>query len=226
MDASVTFRFPSLAGASERESLSAITSQSNSASAPSDEALMALVCNGDGEALGTLFRRYFRVVHGIASRVLRDRCEADDLVQDVFLLVHRLCKTFNSTKGSAQFWILQMAYRRAISRRRFLSSRHFYTAVDVDDVAAELTDPETGPMQLNESIDLKVENGRVQTVFATLSADQRQTLHLFFMEGDTLDEIAAKLGQPRGNIKHHYFRGLERLRKELFGSKLPGERSV
>jgi RNA polymerase sigma-70 factor (ECF subfamily) len=225
MDASVTFRFPSLAGAGERESLSAITPQPNSA-APSDEALMVLVCNGDREALGTLFRRYGRVVYGIAWKVLRDRCEADDLVQDVFLLVHRLCKTFDRSKGPAQFWILQMTYRRAISRRRFLTSRHFYTRVDLDDVANELTDPETGPMQLNDSIDLKVENGRVQTVFATLSPDQRQTLRLFFMEGDTLDEIAVKLGQSRGNIKHHYFRGLERLRKELFGSKLPGERSV
>jgi RNA polymerase sigma-70 factor (ECF subfamily) len=46
------------------------------------------------------------------------------------------------------------------------------------------------------------------------------------MEGYTLDEIAAKLGQSRGNIKHHYFRGLDRLRKEIFGSKLPGERTI
>jgi RNA polymerase sigma-70 factor, ECF subfamily len=59
-----------------------------------------------------------------------------------------------------------------------------------------------------------------------LSENQRQTLRLHFMEGYTLDEIAAKLGQSRGNIKHHYFRGLDRLRKEIFGSKLPGERTI
>jgi RNA polymerase sigma-70 factor (ECF subfamily) len=49
---------------------------------------------------------------------------------------------------------------------------------------------------------------------------------LFFIEGDSFEEIAEKLGQSRGNIKHHYFRALERLRKELFGSKLPGERAI
>jgi RNA polymerase sigma-70 factor (ECF subfamily) len=54
-------------------------------------------------------------------------------------------------------------------------------------------------------------------VFASLSVDQKQTLRLFFMEGYSLDEIAAKLGQSVGNVKHHYFRGLEKLRKELFG---------
>jgi RNA polymerase sigma-70 factor (ECF subfamily) len=69
-------------------------------------------------------------------------------------------------------------------------------------------------------------NGGLQGVFETLSESQRQTLRLFFIEGYTLDEIAAKLGQSRGNVKHHYFRGLDRLRRELFGSKLPGERAI
>ena len=193
---------------------------------PSDEALVARVCNGDREALASLFRRHACVVRAVSYRVLRDSSEADDLVQDIFLLVHRDCAAFDSSKGSARFWILQMAYRRSISRRRYLTCRHFYTRLDLDDAANELTDPETGPTHLNDSIDRKVENGRLQKVMAALSEDQQQTLRLFFMEGYTLDEIAVTLGQSRGNVKHHYFRGLERLRKELFGSKLPGERSV
>jgi RNA polymerase sigma factor (sigma-70 family) len=68
------------------------------------------------------------------------------------------------------------------------------------------------------------ENGRLQRGFETLSENQRQTLSLFFIEGYTFDEIAAQLGQSRGNVKHHYFRGLEKLRKELFDGELPGER--
>jgi RNA polymerase sigma-70 factor (ECF subfamily) len=54
-----------------------------------------------------------------------------------------------------------------------------------------------------------------QKLFEALSENQRQTLILFFFEGFTLDEIALKLGQTRGNIKNHYFRGLEKLRKLL-----------
>jgi RNA polymerase sigma-70 factor (ECF subfamily) len=63
-------------------------------------------------------------------------------------------------------------------------------------------------------------------VFDALSENQRQTLRLFFIEGHTFDEIAAKLGLTRGNVKHHYFRGLDKLRKELFGSKLRDGRAV
>ncbi|MGD0466830.1 MAG: sigma-70 family RNA polymerase sigma factor [Terriglobales bacterium] len=187
---------------------------------------MASICNGDTEALALLFLRYARIVRGVVYRVLRDTSEADDLLQDVFLLIHRLCKTFDSSKGPARFWILQMAYRRAISRRRYLTSRHFYTRLDLDDAASQLADPRLSAGQFEDSIDGRLGNGGLQQVFDALSKNQRQTLRLFFIEGYTLEEIAAKLGQSRGNIKHHYFRGLDRLRKELFGGKLPGERAV
>ena len=192
----------------------------------SDEALMLRLCEGSREALAALFRRYARLVRAISFRVLRDASEADDLVQDIFLLVHRDCKTFDSSKAPARFWILQMAYRRAISQRRYLTSRHFYSRLDLDDAASDLADPRTNASQLESSIDGSLENGGLQTVFYELSENQRRTLHFFFIEGYTLDEIAAKLGQTRGNVKHHYFRGLERLRKELFGSKLPGGRAI
>jgi RNA polymerase sigma-70 factor (ECF subfamily) len=226
MDASLTFRFPSLAVPEESARTSSPPVTEPTQIAASDETLLTLVSAGSQEALALLFRRYARSVRGVAYRVLRDTSEADDLVQDVFVLVHRDCRAFDSSKAPARFWILQMAYRRAISRRRYLTSRHFYTRLDLDDAASQLTDPLTLPSQLDDSIDRSLESSRLDTVFATLSEDQRQTLRFFFTEGYTLDEIADKLGQSRGNVKHHYFRGLEKLRKELFGSKLPGEQAV
>lgn len=225
MNSSVTIRLPGFAvnnsSASEATAAAPVPD-----AGVCDEALMAQICEGGREALAVLFRRYAGLVRGVAYRVLRDASEADDLLQDVFVLVHRLCKTFDGSRSPAKCWILQMAYRRAISRRRYLTSRHFYTRLDLDDAANELADPGAAPARLNDSIDGKLENGTLQRVFGGLSEDQRKTLRFFFIEGYTFDEIAAKLGQSRGNVKHHYFRGLERLRKELFGGKLPGERSI
>ena len=186
---------------------------------------MTQVSQGDKDALASLFRRYGRVVRVVAYRVLRDQSEAEDLQQEVFILIYRLCQTFDRSMGSVRFWILQMTFRRAISRRRYLNSRQFYTHLDLDHIA-ELPDPQSEVPTLDDSIDGGLENGHMHKVFAALSEDQRQTLHLFFIEGYTLDEIAIKLGQSRGNVKHHYFRGLEKLRKALFGNKLPGERSL
>lgn len=188
--------------------------------ASSDEALMSLVRQGDKEALGLLFQRYAGLVRGIAYRVLRDRSEADDLLQDVFLLIHRLCANFDHSKGSARVWILQMTYRRALCRRQYLTTRHFYKRLDVDEMANELTDPRTDIGPLDNTIEEIFGAGKEEQAFAALSENQRQTLRLYFVEGYTLEEIAHKMGQSKGNIKHHYVRGLGKLRQELLGSKL------
>ena len=227
MDGSATIRFSGLAVAkTDRKAPEGLAVHSVVEADVSDEVLMVQVCEGSREALATLFRRYARLVRTISYRVLRDVSEAEDLVQDVFLLVHRDCKAFDRSKAPARFWILQIAYRRAISRRRYLTSRDFYTRVELDEAAEQLTDPQANTARLEEIIDGRLENRRVQKAFAELSENQRQTIRMFFFEGYTINEIAAKLGQSRGNVKNHYFRGLERLRKELFGSKLPRQRSV
>jgi RNA polymerase sigma-70 factor (ECF subfamily) len=221
MDGSITIRLPEL-GITEKQE-SAVDSHVSEAPL-SDEALIAEVCLGSREALAILFRRYARLIRRVALRVLKDASEADDLLQDVFLLIHRLCRTFDNSKASAQFWILQMTYRRAISRRRYLNSRHFYTQVELDEQAGLAAESKSGP--LDDSVDQILAELDLQKLLGTLSEDQQRTLRLHFIEGYTLDEIANMLGQTTGNIRHHSFRGLERLRKQIFDSKLPGARAV
>jgi RNA polymerase sigma-70 factor, ECF subfamily len=226
MDASVTFRLLPLAVPTQNDQTSGTPTAQSPERETNDEALMLQVREGSREALAVLFRRYARIVRGIAYRVLRDPSEADDLLQDIFLLIHRLCTTFDSSKGSARFWILQMTYRRAISRWRYLTSRHFYQCVDIDDLTEKLGDPQADVERLDDSIDGVLRAGALEETFESLSENQRQTLRMFFVEGYTLDEIAAKLGQSKGNVKHHYFRALDRLRRQLFTGKLTGKRAV
>jgi RNA polymerase sigma-70 factor (ECF subfamily) len=221
LNSSVVIRLPELGIAEKQES--AVDSHVSETSL-SDEALIAGVCLGSREALAILFRRYSRLVRGVALRVLKDASEADDLLQDVFLLVHRVCRTFDRSKGSAEFWILQMTHRRAISRRRYLNSRQFYTRVELNDQSLQVAETRSG--QFNDSTDQRFAELDLQKMFRTLSEDQQKTLRLHFIEGYTLDEIAKMLGQTKGNVRHHSFRGLERLRKQVFPSKLPGATAV
>jgi RNA polymerase sigma-70 factor, ECF subfamily len=60
----------------------------------------------------------------------------------------------------------------------------------------------------------------LEKVMEALTDDQRETLQLHFFEGYTLAEISEKLGQPRGNVRHHYYRGLAQLRKQMSGSNV------
>ena len=85
----------------------------------SDEDLLMLHAqHGDRVALGALFDRYASLVLGIGLRTLRDRGEAEDLVQEVFLSLCEKVRGFDPSKGSGRTWIVQIAYRRAFDRRK------------------------------------------------------------------------------------------------------------
>jgi RNA polymerase sigma-70 factor (ECF subfamily) len=189
----------------------------------SDEVVMARVGDGDKEALACLFHRYARLVRAVGFKILRDDSEADDLLQDLFLFIHQKSKVFDSSKSSARSWIVQMAYHRAIDRRRYLDSRHFYTQVDLEDVENELSGPGMRAGRYETSIEEVLGRVGLRKVFRALSDNQRQTLGLHLLDGYTFEEIAVKLDQSLGNVKNHYFRGLEKLRKQIFGCKRQGD---
>jgi RNA polymerase sigma-70 factor, ECF subfamily len=182
----------------------------------SDESLLQSLSEGNGGALATLFGRYAAIVRGIACRVLQDTSEADDLLQDVFLVIHDKCRTFDPSRGPARHWILRLSYYHAISRRRYLQSRHFYARLDLDDASPLLSAYVAEPQLYEDSLEGILGSGALEALFDELTENQRQTFHMYFFEGYSLDEIAARLCQSRGNVKHHYFRGLEKLRKRIF----------
>jgi RNA polymerase sigma-70 factor (ECF subfamily) len=183
---------------------------------------MAEICNGSREALAILFVRYARLVRTVAMRILRDSSEADDLLQEVFLFIHRNCSVFDSSKSGFRSWIVQMTYHRAIDKRRYLQSRHFYTNTEIDRTI-DVPDPNSlRREQRVRSFEDMVGNTTIQGLLDTLTQDQRNTLSLHFYEGFTFAEIATKLDQSLGNIRNHYYRGLDKLRKQMFSGKLPG----
>jgi len=187
---------------------------------PSDELLLAQISVGSSEALSTLFRRYARLVRSVALRILRDNSEADDLLQDIFLFIHRKAGTFDPSKCYARSWIVQMTYHRAFDKRRALQARHFYTQIDLDE-GAVVFDSRSNAIEGTDFPYELVGHTTIQGLLDSLTEDQRNTLSLHFYEGYTFAEIASKLDQSLGNIRNHYYRGLEKLRKQVFPAKLP-----
>jgi RNA polymerase sigma-70 factor (ECF subfamily) len=216
MDASFTIRLSTLALAAEDETTARALVLADSP----DEALLIEVAQGSREALSILFQRYARLVHTVAVRILRDSVEADDLVQEVFIYLARKASDYDSSKCSARSWIVQMTYHRAIDRRRYLDSRHFYTCLDLDEAQDFLSQSSAGVGEI-EPLGPVVGKTTIRALLDTLTEDQRHTLSLHFVEGFTFAEIAAKLGQSVGNVRNHYYRGLDKLRKQVFPAKLP-----
>ena len=186
----------------------------------SDELLLEQVRQGAKDALGLLFRRHARAVRNVAYRILRDEAEADDLVQEVFLFIFRKAALYDAGKGRAATWIIHVAYHRAFDRRRHLNSRHFYSSQELDDTSLRLADKrEVIPFhELSpEGILGKPMMARFN---ARLTPEQRETIRLYFFEGYALKEIAELTGRSLVNVRSHYYRGLERLRKYVLPEKL------
>jgi len=184
-----------------------------------DEDLLAGFLNGDQEALGLLFQRYERVVRSVATRILRNTAEAEDLVQDLFIFIQRKCGIFDSSKSSARSWIIQMAYHRSIERRRHLTSRQFYAQMEIGSNTIHMVGTPTA--ESDYSAEAVFGRNGLGKALQSLSEDQRETLRLHFFDGYTLLEISQKVGQPLGNVRNHYYRGLDKLRKQMFENNVP-----
>jgi RNA polymerase sigma-70 factor (ECF subfamily) len=175
----------------------------------SDSLLLARVAQGDKEALTVLFRRHGRVVFSVACRILRDESEAEDLLQELFIFLFQKAGLFDAEKSSGASWIVQMAYQRAIDRRRYLDVRHHYSVQEFDEERSASTRGQI-------SIDQIAGRALLDRFRGEISTEQQQTLELHLFEGYSFREIAAKTGQTFGNIRNHYYRGLERLRSYVF----------
>jgi RNA polymerase sigma-70 factor (ECF subfamily) len=186
----------------------------------SDRLLLEQIQQGDKEALGILFRRHARAVRNVASRILRNEAEADDLVQEVFLFIFRKAALFDATQGAARSWIFQVAYHRAFDRRRYLNSRHFYTSQDLEETGRLMANP-GGELPFHElSMEGILGKQLTARLNARLTPEQRETIRLFFFEGHALKEIAQLTGRSLVNVRSHYYRGLARLRKYVLSEKM------
>jgi RNA polymerase sigma-70 factor (ECF subfamily) len=179
-----------------------------------DETLIYRISEGDREACSWLFKRFAPAVRNVGRRILKDDAEADDLVQEVFLYLHRKAVLFDSSKGTARSWIFQVAYTQALLRRRDLKSHGFYLS-GITDRMLESEQVNSNGADYDHTVEGLFGRNGWKRIVDELTSDQRETLRLHFFEGYTFAEIAEKLGQSYANVRNHHYRGLEKLRKHL-----------
>jgi len=176
---------------------------------PSDEELMAWIQAKDSGGLDLLYTRYSRLVFGIAFRIVNDKSEAEEVVQETFFSLYQKAMLFDPAKGSAKGWLAQIAFSRARDRRAHLLRRGFYSGTDIE----SLDDTLQGPDDIEREVGLRIDCSQLLIAFEDLTQMQRKTLELFYFQGLELREISERLNEPFGNVRHHFYRGLERLRK-------------
>jgi len=178
-------------------------------SAATDSVIAQELKQGNHEALAVAIDRYQRIVFAIAFRIVRDKGEAEDLVQVVFLEIFRKAKLFDSSKGTFKVWLLRYAYTRSMNRRDHLEYRRFYTTIELD---------EAGPLAIpngnlfDGSLTVQEATRFIEQALDTLNPNQRKAVDSIALEGMTLEEAARFLGHSVAATRNYYYRGIMALR--------------
>jgi RNA polymerase sigma-70 factor, ECF subfamily len=178
----------------------------------SDADLVTHLRLGHHDALAVILDRYQRLVWSVAEKIVHDQGEAEDLVQIVFLEFFQKVDLFDAARGTLKVWLLQLAYTRSINRRHHLQRRQFYSQVEVDEEnIMRLSPVAASAFRLNSGEAARL----IREVLATLNSRQRTAIELISFEGLTFEELANRSGESLANAKHHYYRGMLKLRECL-----------
>ena len=172
----------------------------------SPEALLAQVALGNRAAFETLYHVASDKLFGICLRVLRERAEAEEALQEVFTSVWRKASQFDASRASAMAWLGMMARNKAIDRLRAQPARATLTTLELAD---QIPDPGASPAQLAEAL---TDRERLARCLEELEPRRRSLIREAFFGGFTYEELAQRLQAPLGSIKSWIRRGLLQLR--------------
>lgn len=178
-----------------------------------DLRLVREIQDGNADALTILFEKYSGMVFGIARHMLRNSSEAEEVVQQVFIDTYKAIHQFDPHKASYKTWLFQFAYHRTLNRKEHLKSKGFYASEEFDEqlLAAQINE---GGGRLRELATQEVVQ-LVRQLLKSIQPNQRMAIELTFFEGFTAEEIAARTGETAAAVRHHLYRGLDKLRSAL-----------
>ncbi len=183
-----------------------------------DEALMDELLRHDAQAFEKLFWRHRSVLRGVVLRVVNDECEADDVLQEVFVHLWTQAKSYSSEKGKPLGWMITLARRRAIDRLRQRSAYRRAT----DRLETEMQHPTIGMDDSRTGELAACEEDRralVHGAMLRLPSKQRDVVTRVFFDGLSQREIAANMHIPLGTVKTRIKLGLRKLLSVLAVSR-------
>jgi len=179
--------------------------------------LLARTGLGERAAFATLYQQTSAHLLGVVMRIHRDRAQAEDILQEVYVNVWRAAQSFDAAQSQPLTWLTSVARNRAIdSLRRAQAQPQFQgnpaTADEESDVYDTVADDAPGPLDLlSRASDARA----LSTCMEALTAQQRQSVALAFFDGLSHAEVATRMHQPLGTVKSWVRRALLSLKSCL-----------
>jgi len=175
-----------------------------------DQASLARIARGDQLAFAELYDRHARLVFSLALRILQERADAEDIVQEVFAQVWSQAGRYDASRGAVAAWMLMLTRSRAIDRLRARRARP-ETASESNTAESVVDSAARQDLELLSAEQVT----RLQRALKELPDAQRTALELAYYEGLTHAEVAARLSEPLGTVKTRIRQAVIKLRESL-----------
>lgn len=169
-------------------------------------ALLNDVAGGSRAAFEALYRATSSKLFGVCLRLLPDRAEAEDVLQEVYASVWHKAGQYDAQRASAIAWLAMIARNKAIDRLR--ASPQAQRHAPIEDAAEA---PDSGPTPLQHA-ETTTDRARLDACMDKLEDRRRDLIRTAFFEGATYEELAERSGSPLGSVKSWIRRGLMQLR--------------
>jgi RNA polymerase sigma-70 factor (ECF subfamily) len=166
---------------------------------PDDAALLERIVARDAASVSALYDRHARLLFNLILRILRDRSDAEDVLQEVFVAVWTRAESYNPALGPPAAWLVRIARNRAIDRLRANAARGRLADASQDAAPAA---PASAPEDRHD----------VVRALGVLPPEQRELVEQAYFMGLTHSELAARFGLPLGTVKTRVRSGLLALR--------------
>jgi RNA polymerase sigma-70 factor (ECF subfamily) len=182
---------------------------------PVDLLLFQRIVARDAAALADLYDRHSRLLFGLILRIVRDRAEAEEILQEVFIRVWTRAELYDSRLGGPATWLVRLARNCAIDRLR---ARRVREAVNGPAFDEAMPEPPASDAAIRTPEALVIEDerrGKVIDALASLTPEQRRLIEAAFFEGYTHSELAKRFGLPLGTVKTRIRTGMIAMRQRL-----------
>ena len=169
-------------------------------------AALVRVAGGDRAALRVVYQDTSAKLFGVCLRILKDRGEAEDVLQEVFVTVWRRAASFDPGRASPITWMVAIARNRAIDRLRASAISRRMEPIESADA---VSDPAPAAV---ERVELAQQHQRLSRCLEELEARQASAIREALLDGTTYEELAARMSVPLGTMKSWIRRGLLKLR--------------
>ena len=167
--------------------------------------LMTRVATGDREALRQLYDATSAKLFGVCLRILSDREESEDVLQDVYVTIWRRADRFDAARASVMTWLSTIARNRAIDRLRARGPLAYAEQVD----EMEIADGQDSAETLLSAAD---DRNKLHGCLSELDERTEKVIRTAFFEGVTYEALAHRMDAPLGTVKSWIRRGLAKLK--------------